>query len=139
MINHLTKPMIRLKGGLILGDTLTMLVVVWIGRLSHVVNIWDLSGLLATAGPFLLGWFAVMPFMGLFQSHILINWAKLWPRLTLGWAFIGLPLSLILRSISLGRPAIQGIIPTFAAVMLITTTLAMLGWRRGYIWWSQSR
>lgn len=131
----LTKPVPRFITELIIGDTLTMLIVVWIGRLSHTINIWDPFGLITTAWPFLLGWFAIMPFMGLFQP---LTWAKTWPRLLLGWPLLGLPLGLVLRSISLGRPPISGIMPTFALVMLITTTLAMLGWRRSYTWWHQA-
>lgn len=121
---------------LIGGDLIVLLVVIWLGRLSHTISVWDISGWLFTSAPFVIAWFAVTPWFGLFKADISQTWAKFWPRLLLGWGLIGCPLGLMLRSLFLGRPIIEGIIPIFAVIMFVTTTLAIMLWRGGYMWWS---
>jgi hypothetical protein len=94
----------------------------------------DIVGDLATAAPFLLGWFLVTPWFGLFRAEVSQNWRKLVPRLLPAWAIGGL-LALVLRNLFLGRPLINGIILTFAVIMLGGSTIFMLAWRLGYMWW----
>ncbi|MDM8519166.1 DUF3054 domain-containing protein [Anaerolineales bacterium HSG6] len=114
---------------LAIGDLVALLLIVWLGRLSHVISIWDVGQWLYTAFPFVLAWFVIMPWFGVYQTEIHQNWRRLLPRLLLGWTLVGLPLGLMMRSFILGRPIIAGIMPTFAMVMVITTTSAILGWR----------
>jgi len=119
---------------LIGGDLIALLVIVWLGRLSHTQDIFDIGAWLFTASPFLISWFVVIPWLGLYQPTIVTNWQAWLPRLLLGWGLIGLPIGLMLRSLFLGRPVIAGIMPTFALVMLLTTSTALIAWRFGYQW-----
>jgi len=114
---------------LVIGDLVVILFIVWLGRLSHVVSIWNVGQWLYTAFPFIVAWVVILPWLGIYQAENYQNWRRLLPRLLLGWGLIGLPLALMTRSFMLGRPIIDGIKPTFAAVMFITTMLAIIGWR----------
>lgn len=120
------------------GDIIALLLFVLAGRRSHSMSTTDLWAGLVTAAPFVLAWFLVTPWFGLFRAEVSQNWRKLVPRLLVAWA-IGGALALVLRALFLGRPIPAGIIPTFAAVALGVTTLFMLIWRLGYIWWANRR
>lgn len=122
-----------------IGDLLALLLFVWIGRRNHSLSITDVRAGLATAAPFVISWFVVTPWFGLFRAEISQNWRKLVPRLLLAWVIIGCPLALILRALLLGRAIPGGIPLTFAAVTLTVTTLFTLFWRLGYIWWAGQR
>ncbi len=124
---------------LIGGDLLALLLFVWIGRSSHSLSATDIKAALVTAAPFVISWFLVAPWFGLFRNEVSQNWRKLVPRLLLAWVIIGGPLALVLRALFLGRPVPAGIIPIFAAITLSITTLFLLIWRLGYAWWAYSR
>jgi hypothetical protein len=119
---------------LIIGDALVMLLFAWVGRSSHAMSMLDVGALLTAAAPFMIAWFLVTPWFGLFKAEVSQHWRKLLPRLLVAWA-IGGPLALVLRALFLGRPLPAGIIPSFAVVALGFTTLFMLVWRLGYCWW----
>ena len=118
-----------------LGDILALLIFVWIGRRNHALSVIDGFAILQTVAPFVLSWFLVTPWFGLFQTTVSLSWRKLLPRLLLAWVFIGGPLGLVLRNIFLDRPPVSGIIPSFALITLSITTIFLIGWRLGYIWW----
>lgn len=120
------------------GDFLTLFLFIWVGRIRHSFASTDIGGTLAVAAPFLLSWFGITPWFGLFQGPTSRNWRRLIPRLLLAWA-IGGPLALVLRNLFLGRPLIGGIIPSFAAIMLLGTTIFLLMWRLAYIRWANRR
>lgn len=117
------------------GDLLALLLFVWIGRRSHALSITDMTAVLSTALPFIMGWFLVAPWFGLFRADVSQSWRKLIARLLIAWVVLGGPLSLILRTIFLGRPLFTGLIPTFALITMIVTTLFLMIWRLGYVWW----
>lgn len=121
---------------LAVGDLLALLLFVWIGRRSHALSIMDVTAVFKTAAPFIIGWFVVTPWFGLFQAEVNQSWQKLLPRLLLAWVVIGGPLSLILRTLFLGRPLLTGIIPMFALITMVVTTLFFIIWRLGYVWWN---
>ena len=123
---------------LVVGDLVTLLLFAWVGRSSHSLSALDIRAGLATAAPFVISWFVVTPWFGLFTAEVSQHWRKLLPRLLVAWA-IGGPLALILRTLWLGRPIPGGIIPIFALVALSFTTLFMLIWRLIYLWWANSR
>jgi hypothetical protein len=123
---------------LIIGDALVMLLFAWVGRRSHSMSILDIRALLTAVAPFIVAWFLVTPWFGLFKADVSQHWRKLLPRLLVAWA-IGGPLALVLRALFLGRAIPGGIIPSFAVVALGFTTLFMLTWRLGYIWWVSRR
>jgi TM2 domain-containing membrane protein YozV len=116
------------------GDLLVILSFVWIGRGSHRLPTGDIATGFFTALPFLLGWFLVVPWFGLYKADVSQNWRKLVPRLLLAWA-IGGPLALALRALFLERSLLAGFIPIFAAVALGYIGLLVLLWRLSYAWW----
>ena len=118
---------------LVSGDFVAMFVIVLVGRVSHAFSAADLVGGLWTAAPFIISWFLVTPWAGLFRPVVSLNWRSLAPRLLLAWCIIGLPLAMVLRALFLGRSIPEGIVPVFALVMLATTTVTMLLWRLLYI------
>ena len=120
---------------LIAGDLLVILSFVWIGRSNHSLAISDIVAGFSTALPFVLSWFVIMPWFGIYKADISIHWKRLVPRLLLGWAVAG-PVGLMLRALFLGRPLFVGIIPAFAVITLAYIGLTALVWRLGYIWWA---
>ncbi|MCB9078435.1 MAG: DUF3054 domain-containing protein, partial [Anaerolineaceae bacterium] len=86
---------------LIVGDLLVILSFVWVGRSSHHLSITDLAASLSTALPFILGWFVIMPWFGVYHPDISRMAKKLIPRLILGWLIAGF-VALILRNLFLG-------------------------------------
>ena len=119
---------------LIGGDLLVLLLFTWVGRSSHSLSGTDISAGLATAAPFIISWFLIAPWFGLFQVEVSHTWRKLVPRLLLVW-LIGGPLAGLLRALFLGRPIPEGIVPTFVVITMVIASLFMLIWRLGYIWW----
>jgi len=119
---------------LIAGDVLVILSFVWIGRSSHNLSLADVLAGLSTALPFIIGWFLITPWFGLFRAQVNKHRGQLTVRLLLAWAIAG-PLALVLRALFLGRPLPGGIIPTFALVSLSYIGLVALVWRLGYSWW----
>ena len=119
---------------LIGGDLLVLLLFTWVGRSSHSLSGIDIFAGLATAAPFIISWFLIAPWLGLFQVEVSQTWRKLVPRLLLVW-LIGGPLAGLLRALFLGRPIPEGIVPTFVVITMVIASLFMLIWRLGYIWW----
>jgi hypothetical protein len=119
---------------LVAGDLLVILSFVWIGRSSHSLAINDILAGLSTALPFILSWFLITPWFGIYLTDVAQDWRKLVPRLLLAWAVAG-PVALVLRALVLGRPVPGGIIPIFAMVSLGYIGLVALVWRLAYIWW----
>ena len=120
------------------GDFLTLLLFAWIGRRSHDLVATDVEALMATAAPFVISWFVVTPWFGLFSAEVSQNWRRLVPRLLIAWV-IGTPLALVLRALWLGRSIPGGVIPSFALVAFGFTTLFLLIWRLAYSWWVNRR
>jgi hypothetical protein len=127
--HHLQRLMV-----LIGGDLLTLLLFTWVGRSSHTLPGSDIIAALMTAAPFVISWFALAPWFGLFQAQISQAWQKFVPRILIVW-LIGGPLAGLLRALFLGRPIPEGIIPIFVIITMIVASLFMLIWRLGYNWW----
>ena len=119
---------------LIIGDLLVILSFVWVGRSSHSLSMTNITESLSTALPFIISWFLITPWFGIYRAEVSCNWRKLVPRLLVAWAVAG-PVALVLRALFLGRPLPEGIIPIFAIVSLGYIGLVALVWRLGYIWW----
>jgi hypothetical protein len=117
------------------GDILVLLIFVWVGRGSHSLPGGDIVAVLTTTAPFILSWFLVAPWFGLFRVEVIQSWRRLVPRLWLAWIVAG-PLAALLRALFLGRPIPEGIIPIFVLVTTGVAGLMMLIWRLGYLWWS---
>lgn len=119
---------------LVLGDVLMLLLFVWVGRGTHALPSSDILAGLTTAAPFILAWFAVAPWLGLYRAKVCQNLAKLLPRLLLAWLIAG-PLAGLLRALFLGRPIPEGIIPVFVLVTTGVGLVFFLVWRLTYLWW----
>lgn len=123
---------------LAVGDLLVLLSFVLIGRRSHALSTADFFAGLYTALPFVVCWFLVTPWLGLFKLDVASNLSRLLPRLLVGWA-IAVPLAHVMRAWLLGRPIPQGIPLTFVIVSLSYIGFVMLAWRVGYLWWANRR
>ena len=112
---------------LILGDTLTLLIVTLLGFTTHgEFNTSSLPRMLAVYIPLLIGWFLLSPWFGLFSPETTSNPGQLWrPALTM--LFAG-PLAVVLRGLLLNAP----IIPIFAVVLSTTSALGLMIWRTLY-------
>jgi hypothetical protein len=123
---------------LIGGDLLALLLFTWVGRSSHALSSLDIAAGLTTAAPFVISWFVLAPWFGLFQAEISQSWQKFTPRILLVW-LIGGPLAGLLRALFLGRPIPEGIIPIFVLITMAVGSLFMLIWRLGYSRWVNHR
>lgn len=112
---------------LILGDTLTIASVTIIGFATHgEVGLSFLPRMAALFFPLVIAWFALTPFLGLFQDQIVRDARQLWRP---AWAgFFAAPLALVPRGFILNAP----IIPLFAAILASTFALGMVIWRAIY-------
>lgn len=122
-------------GWLIVGDLVMILLFIWVGRGTHELPGSDILAWLKTATPFILAWFLIAPWFGLFWAKVSQNLSKLLPRLLLAWAIAG-PVAAVLRALFLGRPIPEGIIPVFVLVTTGIGFLFVLVWRLIYLWWA---
>jgi len=118
---------------LILGDTLAIAIVTVIGFATHgEVGAGSPSAsiilprMLAAFIPLTLGWFLLVPWLGLFQPEITSNLKQLW-RPVFAMLFVG-PFAVTLRGLILNA----AIIPVFAVVLTATSAFGMLVWRGIY-------
>ena len=119
---------------LIIGDLLVLLSFVAIGRRNHSMSVADIGATFMTALPFVISWFVVTPWFGIYKAQIYRVWQRLVPRLLLAWAVAG-PLALVLRALFLGRSVPTGIMPTFALVSIAYIGIVALIWRLAFMWW----
>lgn len=112
---------------LILGDILAIGLVTLIGFATHgETGLSFLPRMAATFFPLVTGWFLLAPRLGLFQDEVIHNARQLWrPALA---ALFAAPLAAVLRGLMLNAP----IIPIFAVVLAVTSTLGMVVWRALY-------
>jgi len=108
------------------GDIAMLLLFAAVGRGSHSEAILS-AELLATAGPFILGWLLAAPVTGAFSPQACSNKmdaavlaaAKTW--------LVGIPTGLVLRSIFKGYMVPKA----FAVVTMVATLVLLVGWRLG--------
>ena len=119
---------------LIVGDLVALLAFGVIGRATHDLSASDVAGVLETTIPFVIGWFAIAPWFGLFKAEIALSPSKVTSRALLAWIPIGYPISLVLWALVRRRAIPEGIVPAFAIAALVATVVFLLGWRLAYIW-----
>jgi len=119
---------------LIAGDLLVLLSFVWVGRSSHSLSVADIGASFFTALPFIISWFAITPWFGIYRQDVCQNWRSLVPRLLLA-GVVAVLAAVVLRALFLGRPVPGGIMPTFTMIAVIYIGLVVVIWRLGYIWW----
>jgi hypothetical protein len=116
------------KNILILGDTLAIAILTFIGFATHGET--DISYILrmgTTFFPVLISWFLIAPWLGLFDEQVIADPKLLW-RILLAMVFIA-PLAVILRA-TLLHSAVQ---PLFALILGGSNALGMLAWRALYL------
>lgn len=111
---------------LIVGDILVFLIFSVLGRSSHD----EASGfsaplqVIGTAAPFMIGWFIVSPFFGLFKRKVVVAPKQMAWRTAVAW-LIAWPIGLTIRSLYLKYfPPI-----TFALITLVFNMFFLLIWR----------
>ena len=115
---------------LAVGDVLVFLIFALIGRQNHgtgkAVGVLDnIAEIVVIAAPFLIGWFLVAPFFGLYRRGLELQPRKMIQRTILAWV-IAWPVGLALRGIFVDH----GIPPlTFAIVTLLFNGILLLVWR----------
>jgi len=121
------KNMLTKKSILILGDTLSIAILTFIGFATHgETDISFIPRMGTTFFPLLIGWFLIAPWFGLFDEQVTSNPKLLW-RVLLAMLFVA-PLGTILRSALLHSAAL----PFFALILASTNGLGMLVWRGIY-------
>lgn len=113
---------------LILGDTLTLAIVTFIGFATHSeADVSYLSRMAASFFPLVIAWFLIAPWLGLFDEGVTVNFKLLW-RILPAMVFVS-PLAVILRAVAL-HSAAQ---PLFALIFGLTNALGILVWRVIYL------
>lgn len=72
------------RGGLALGDFLAFIIFAAVGRSNHDEGL-QLLDILTTAGPFLVSWFVVSPFLGTYNRKATASLASVPVQLVPGW------------------------------------------------------
>ena len=120
------------KSILILGDILAIALLTLIGFATHgEADVSFAPRMAALFVPLSITWFLLAPALGLFKPETTSDPRHLWrPALTMIFAA---PLAAVLRGFLLNAP----IIPIFAAVLAVTSSLGMVIWR--LIWYGLVR
>lgn len=111
---------------LLLGDLFVFLLFAYVGKSSHQMEITWL-GLIETAAPFILGWFVVGYFTGIFKPSAYASFGQAIIKTALTWLVAG-PVGLALRAIIFQ----EGFDLTFAIVTMISIAIFMMVWRTIY-------
>ncbi len=111
---------------LAVGDLIVFLLFATVGRSNHGEAV-SLSSVAATAAPFVIGWFAVAPFLGAFGrqgSAATTRPLPLLQRTAVAW-IVAWAVALLLRRFVFG----SDILPAFIVVALLFNAVLLLGWR----------
>lgn len=107
------------------GDVVAFVLWVIVGLGSHHMTSNWLFNVVRVVAPFLLGWFAVAPFVGAYQVSGDRRGFLL--RSALAW-LVGTAIGLLLRATLFG----SGFNPSFAAVTIVVTGVFVMGWRTAF-------
>lgn len=122
---------------LIVGDVLALFVFGVVGRMTHDLPASEVAGVLESTLPFVVGWFVVTPWFGLFRAEVATSPARVVTRSLLAWVPIGFPISIILWALVRGRAIPDEIAPEFVVAALAVTVLLLAGWRVVYALFQQ--
>ncbi len=120
--------------GLIIGDIITLAIVLLVGFFSHGELGTSFAPRMAAAFiPLCAGWFLLAPSLGLFDGATARRVSEAW-RPAFVMLFAG-PFAALLRSILLG----SSVIPSFAIVLTLTSAFALTLWRLLYAFVGRAR
>ncbi|GCE14370.1 DUF3054 domain-containing protein [Tengunoibacter tsumagoiensis] len=115
---------------LAVGDVLSFLIFTVIGINSHHEEGVTFQHVVVTVLPFLIGWFVVSPFLGLFRREVTEKRSTMAIRTLSGWV-LAWPICLALRIFFFTPERLQW---TFALIALLTNLIFLLLWRVPYAW-----
>lgn len=112
---------------LVVGDVLSFLLFAAVGRRTHAESsgIAAIGQIAETALPFVLGWFAVSPWLGAFRRQATQGPRRMVARTELAW-LAAWPITLLLRW---ALSADHNVPVSFAVVILLANALFLGGWR----------
>lgn len=121
---------------LVAGDAVALVVFAALGRNSHglATGFAAVGETLRTAAPFVLGWFAVAPWLGAFSPAVTRGPAAMLRTTLLAWV-PAVVVGAMLRAVAIGRLSPW----TFYAVTFVVGLLLLAGWRAVYAWWEGVR
>ncbi|MFN8383309.1 MAG: DUF3054 domain-containing protein [Anaerolineales bacterium] len=115
------------KNILIIGDVISLIILVTIGFATHgEQGVSFLPRMAAVFFPTVVAWFVLAPWFGLFDQQVIKEFKVFW-RIPFAVLF-AVPLALVVRGFILNTP----VVPLFAAVFTTTTSLGLLVWRTIY-------
>ena len=116
------------KNILIIGDIISFAILTVIGFATHgETDTSYLPRLAAVFLPMVVGWFILIPWMGLFDEQIIANPKNLW-RIILVMLFLA-PLAATVRAAILGA----AMLPLFPLILGSSNAIGMVVWRWLYI------
>lgn len=116
------------KNILIIGDIISLAILTVIGFATHgETDTSYLPRLAAVFLPMVVGWFILIPWMGLFDEQIIANPKNLW-RIILVMLFLA-PLAATVRAAILGA----AMLPLFPLILGSSNAIGMVVWRWLYI------
>ncbi|MBI4202425.1 MAG: DUF3054 domain-containing protein [Chloroflexi bacterium] len=118
---------------LALGDFLVFVLFNILGRTDHAIPISPQTTLQGVA-PFVLAWFAVAPWLGIYRRSTFTSLRQTWLRMLPVWLVSGM-LALLLRIWWYDRPFIF----SFAAIALTFQGAMVLGWRLVFLFVARRR
>ena len=115
---------------LIAGDIIALVIITIVGFATHgETDIFFVPRMLTTFIPFIISWFLIAPWLGLFDSQITSTAKPLWrPLLAM---LLASPMAAILRAAMLNAIAL----PLFTIILGGSAALGMLVWRWLYLLW----
>ena len=116
------------KNTLIIGDIISLAILTVIGFATHgETDTSYLPRMAAVFFPMVVGWFILIPWMGLFDEQIIANPKNLW-RIILVMLFLA-PLAATVRAAILGA----AMLPLFPLILGSSNAIGMVVWRWLYI------
>jgi hypothetical protein len=116
------------KNILIIGDIISLAILTVIGFATHgETDTSYLPRMAAVFLPMVVGWFILIPWMGLFDEQIIANPKNLW-RIILVMLFLA-PLAATVRAAILGA----AMLPLFPLILGSSNAIGMVVWRWLYI------
>lgn len=130
-----TRPLSWRLIALIVGDAISFLVFVIVGRTNHgeTTGFGAILSIVGTALPFALAWFVVAPFLGAFRSDVTASLSTMLRRTEFAWLCTW-PLAVLIRFIVDRFNAVQleASFLAFAVVVLVTNAVFLGLWRGAF-------
>ncbi len=122
---------------LVLGDILVFVLFALFGSGSHgeIKSLADLARIFVIAIPFMLGWFLVAPWLGVYRRKLAADTRAMTIYTLRAWV-VAWPVAMFLRWLFVERahPIPLSSFLVFSLVVLLTVTVILLVWRWPFAW-----